>query len=164
MAVLEELSIHDLAKVEHLSLNGEEEAFAGGPLLALFESMALDDLSDEVHLFALRSGNEIVAFFILREGDRRPAWAQPASVTLHNLRVGQEFQGNGFGRHCLVHAAAWIRSNRPQVVSLMLSVNRKNVAAADFYRHVGFSDTGKIHVGRLGPQSILMANLGDFVF
>lgn len=164
MAVLEELSIHDLSKVEHLSLNGEEEAFAGGPLPALFESMALDDLSDEVHLFALRDGNSIVAFFILREGDRRPAWAQPASMTLHNLRVGQEFQGKGFGRQSLFHSAAWLRAHRPQILSLMLSVNRENVAATDFYRHVGFCDTGKIYVGRLGPQSILKANLSDLVF
>lgn len=163
MAVLEEIAVHDLARVLHLRLNVEEEAFAGGPLPALFESLALDDLSDEVHLFALAEGNAAVAFFILREGGRRPTWALPGSVTLHNLRVGQTFQGNGFGRECLASAAAWIRSHRPEVDALMLSVNRKNVAATDFYRHLGFSETGMIHVGRLGPQSILKANLGDLV-
>lgn len=157
------IGIHDLTFVRDIVLAPNDEAFAGGPLPKLFENLALDDLTAEIHLFALAHDGRAVGFLMLREDDHRPKWADPNAITLHSLRISTALHGKGYGRSIIVHAARWISTHRSMADTMQLSVNKRNKAAYGFYRRIGFLDTGRKCSGRLGEQAILSAPIKGLV-
>ena len=157
---LEPISGADRDVVEIIGLPPEQEAFAG----SLDEVFGRLNQSDAVGLeqgFAvIEPGGEVVGFFVLREGLRRPPWAPPGTVSLHNFRVRPGFQGKGVGRRCISLLEEWFVRERPVQPQLMLAVNARNLAAIEAYRKIGFIDTGGRHEESFGPQLIFAKPLG----
>lgn len=157
-AMLQTLSHFDHSKVAHLQLEPEQEQFVD-PLELSFSELRNSSILGLHHPFAIVTRNEIVGFFILREGAALPEWAPPQVFTLHSLRVGRGHQGNGYGRAAARLAAQWISANRPSIKRLLLGVNVRNVVARAVYLKAGFRDTGSTYEGPLGPQNIFELEL-----
>ncbi|TIM79694.1 MAG: pyridoxal-5'-phosphate-dependent protein beta subunit, partial [Mesorhizobium sp.] len=95
-ATLKSLSHFDHGTVTHLKLEPEQEEFVG-PLDLSFSELQNSSHPELEHPFSIVVGVETVGFFILREKAALPEWAPPDVITLHSLRVGQAYQGNGYG-------------------------------------------------------------------
>ncbi|WP_205586994.1 pyridoxal-phosphate dependent enzyme [Rhizobium sp. CCGE531] len=158
VTTLQELSPFDHSKVAHLQLEAEQEQFVD-PLEASFLELRNASTPGLHHAFAIVARDETVGFFILREGAAVPEWAPPQVFTLHSLRVGRAYQGNGYGRAAAQLAAQWILANRPSIKRLMLGVNVRNVTARLVYLNAGFRDTDVTYQGPAGTQNIFELEL-----
>lgn len=158
-ATLQAVSRFDYVAVAHLELEPEQEQFAG-PLDLVFSELLKSPRPELEHPFSIVVRDSIVGFFVLREKAALPAWAPPDVITLHSLRVGRAYQGNGYGKAATGLAVQWILTNRACIKRLMLGVNVLNVAARCAYLNSGFRDTGGTHLGPIGPQNILEYEIG----
>lgn len=84
-------------------------------------------------------------------------------MTLHNFRIGSQFQRKGFGAATVRKAAQWVIENRPAVSQLMLSVNAGNELAAALYRSYGFRLTGATSDGRIGREKIMAGDIATIL-
>ncbi|WP_198024894.1 GNAT family N-acetyltransferase [Bradyrhizobium sp. Cp5.3] len=156
---LESLSRADYRLVAHLTLDREQEQFAGA-LDFVFSELRNSSRHELEHPFSVVVAGEIIGFFVLREREALPEWAPSDAVTLHSFRVSREHQGHGYGRSAVRLAAQWLSTNRPCIDRLMLSVNLRNIAARGAYLKWGFRDTGALCSGPIGPQNILEYEIG----
>ena len=129
--------------VEVIGLPPEQEAFAGSLDEVFGRLNESEAVGSEQGFAVVEPGGEVVGFFVLREGVRRPPWAPPGTVTLHNFRVRPGFQGKGVGRRCISLLEDWFARERPVQPQLMLAVNERNQPAIEAYRKIGFVDTGQ---------------------
>ncbi|REG58662.1 cysteine synthase A [Paraburkholderia sp. BL6669N2] len=153
------LSRFDGGTVAHLALEHEQSQFVD-PLYVVFSELKTSRNLEFEHPFSIAARNEIVGFFVLREKAALPDWAPSNVVTLHSLRIGRSYQGNGYGKAATKLAARWIASNRPSIDRLMLAVNARNVLARSAYLSSGFQDTGGTYCGPIGIQNILEYKVG----
>ncbi|SFN92634.1 cysteine synthase A [Bradyrhizobium sp. Rc3b] len=153
-AALKSLSHFDYAVVAHLKVEPEQQDFVDS-LDLVFSELQNSPRPDLEHAFSIVASNEIVGFFVLREGTALPEWAPPKVMTLHSLCVDRAYQGNGYGGAAIELAARWVSTNRPWINSLMLGVNVRNVTARAVYLKSGLRDTGATHYGPSGTQNIL---------
>lgn len=144
----------DPSAVTHLTLGSEQEQFAGS-VSKVFTQLQQSRYRNEEHPFLIISPSSIVGFFVLREMSATPDWASKNAITLHSFRIGQSYQGRGYGRSGVDLAVQWIARFRPSVKSLMLSVNVRNELAKRVYLKCGFVDTGETCMGSIGSQNIL---------
>jgi Acetyltransferases len=151
---LEPISGADRDLVEAIALPPEQEAFAGSLDEVFGRLNEPDAVGLEQGFAVVEPSGEVVGFFVLREGLRRPAWAPPGTVSLHNFRVRPGFQGKGVGRRCISLLEDWFARERPVQPQLMLAVNARNTGAIEAYRKIGFVDTGQRHEEGMGPQYI----------
>jgi len=151
---LEPISGADRDLVEAIALPPEQEAFAGSLDEVFGRLNEPDAVGLEQGFAVVEPSGEVVGFFVLREGLRRPAWAPPGTVSLHNFRVRLGFQGKGVGRRCISLLEDWFARERPVQPQLMLAVNARNTGAIEAYRKIGFVDTGQRHEEGMGPQYI----------
>ncbi|MCK1541349.1 GNAT family N-acetyltransferase [Bradyrhizobium sp. 179] len=158
-AALKSLSHFDYAVVAHLKIEPEQEDFVDS-LDLVFSELRSSLWPRLEHAFSVVDRDEVVGFFVLREGAALPEWAPPKVMTLHSLCVDRAYQGNGYGRAAIKLAARWVSTNRPIVNSLMLGVNVRNETARAVYLKSGFRDTGATHFGPSGAQNILELKIG----
>lgn len=157
---LEPIGGEDRELVEAIALPPEQEVFAGS-LDEVFGRLNEPDAPGQEQGFAVISPeNEVVGFFVLREGLRRPSWAPPGAVSLHSFRVRPGMQGQGIGRRCIDLLENWFARQRPTQPQLMLAVNARNEAAIAAYRRIGFVDTGLRHEEGHGPQYVFAKPVG----
>jgi ribosomal protein S18 acetylase RimI-like enzyme len=151
---LEPISGADRDMVEVIGLPPHQEAFAGS-LDEVFRRLNEPGAVGSEQGFAVvEPDGEVVGFFVLREGLRRPPWAPPGTVTLHNFRVRPGFQGRGVGRRCIKLLETWFARERPVQPQLMLAVNSLNEPAIAVYRKIGFVDTGRRFEEEPAPKLI----------
>lgn len=157
---LEPISGPDREVVEAIALPPDQEIFAGSLDEVFGRLNETEAMGLEQGFAVISPQNEVVGFFVLREGLRRPPWAPPGAVTLHNFRVRPGMQGQGIGRRCIALLEHWFGRERPAQPQLMLAVNARNVAAISAYGKIGFVDTGARHEEGYGPQYIFAKPLG----
>lgn len=151
---LEPVAAEERDVVEVIALPPDQEQFAGS-LDEVFGRLREPEAMGLEQGFAVVSPeDEVVGFFVLREGLRRPPWAPPGTVTLHNFRVRPGFQGKGVGRRCIALMEDWFARERPVQPQLMLAVNARNEPAIAAYRKIGFVDTGSRYDGPQGAQFV----------
>ncbi|MER9281591.1 GNAT family N-acetyltransferase [Mesorhizobium sp. M0522] len=153
-ATLNTLSHFDRARVAHLELEPEQEQFVD-PLDLVFLELQGNARPDVEHPFSIVVRHQIVGFFVLREKAALPKWAPRGVITLHSLRVGRDYQGNGYGKAATGLASQWISKNRPSVSRLMLTVDEDNAMARHIYLKSGFLDTGATYFDKFGLQNVL---------
>ncbi|WP_342723898.1 GNAT family N-acetyltransferase [Bradyrhizobium sp. B097] len=153
-AMLKTLSRSNYAMVAHLEIEPEQEQFVDS-LNLVFAQLRNSSHPELEHPFSIVFRHEVVGFFVLREKAALPEWAPSDVITLHSIRVGRAYQGNGYGKAATSLVADWISTNRASVNRLMLAVNARNVRARGAYLKSGFRDTGTTHPGPIGPQNIL---------
>lgn len=156
---LEPVSGADRDVVEVIGLPPEQEAFAGSLDEVFGRLNEPDAVGLEQGFAVVEPGGEVVGFFVLREGLRRPPWAPPGTVTLHNFRVRPGFQGKGVGRRCISLLEDWFARERPVQPQLMLAVNSLNLPAIAAYQKIGFIDTGDVFHEAPAPKLIFVKPL-----
>ncbi|MFU0505706.1 GNAT family N-acetyltransferase [Pseudaminobacter sp. NGMCC 1.201702] len=152
---LKSLTIWDSAVIAGLMLDHVQSQFAGGPPASVFRSLQNARYPDMQHAFAIVEDEQAVGFFILKERLALPVWASDGAITIHNFSIGQQFQGNGYGRHGLILATQWCAENRPRANYMELAVNLRNAAAIRLYMSVGYVDSGRRIEGPLGELEVL---------
>lgn len=158
-AMLKAIPYFDCAAVAHLTLEPEQEQFAGS-LDCVFSELRESSRSDLEHPFSIVVRGEIVGFFVLRERAALPEWAPPDVITWHSLRIGKPYQGNGYGKKAFELVAQWICTNRPHISRVMFAVNARNLKARSAFLKVGSRDTGATYRGPIGPQNIFEYKIG----
>ncbi|MBZ9772275.1 GNAT family N-acetyltransferase [Mesorhizobium sp. CO1-1-8] len=155
MPSLRRVLLSDRAAIKSLSLDPDQEQFAG-TIDTVFDDLQKSAFPGDEHPFAIvAKDNLTVGFFVLRERARLPEWAPAGVITLHSLRISRMHQGFGYGRSSVELATAWIRENRHQIDRLMLAVNARNRQAIAAYLRCGFVDTGIRVDGPIGEQLVL---------
>lgn len=153
---LEPISGADREVVEAIHLPPDQEVFAGSLDEVFGRLNETDAVGLEQGFAVLDPRNDVVGFFVLREGLRRPDWAPPGTVSLHNFRVRPGFQGKGVGRRCIALLEDWFARERLVQPKLMLAVNARNAPAIAAYEKIGFVDTGLRHEGPQGAQFVFV--------
>ncbi|MFP4896987.1 pyridoxal-phosphate dependent enzyme [Paraburkholderia sp. EG304] len=148
------LSRFDRASVSHLQLKPEQTQFVD-PLYTVFLELQTSSLDEDEYPCSVAVGDKIVGFFVLREKAALPDWAPSDAITVHSFRIGESYQGNGYGKAASRLMADWVLSNRRHANRLMLAVNRRNVIAKRTYLSSGFHETGINYCGPTGRQEIL---------
>lgn len=152
---LKPLALSEQHIVDAIELDADQQRFAGGSIADIFKALRASAFPQFLHPFAVVAGEQIVGFLVLRERDALPTWAHQDSITLHSFRISAPFQHKGFGGTALTLAASWIRTNRPAVSFIMLTVNADNPGADALYLRCGFQPTGAIFQGRIGRERVL---------
>jgi len=158
-AALKALTHFDATTVAHLELDPEQEEFVDPPAV-VFEKLRNSPSSVE-HAFLVVVREQVVGFFVLCEKAALPAWAPPSAITLHNLRIGRSYQGNGYGKLATRLAAQWILESRPSISRIMVAVDVRNIAARQLCLSSGFQGTGAVDCGRVSPHNILSIQLAE---
>ncbi|TFE36569.1 pyridoxal-phosphate dependent enzyme [Paraburkholderia dipogonis] len=154
------LTRFDSGSVAHLRLKPEQTQFVD-PLYAVFRDLQDSSLHEDEHPCSLAVGDKIVGFFVLRERAALPEWALLDAITVHSFRIGQPYQGNGYGKAASGLMANWVLSNRQYANRLMLAVNRRNALARRTYLNSGFRETGVNYCGPTGHQDIFEYKLRE---
>ncbi|MBD0416828.1 GNAT family N-acetyltransferase [Oryzicola mucosus] len=158
---LELRCLSDLTSLDDFELGDLEQEYAGGPIQRVVDRARATTHPLLHHFFVARDHKQLVGFFCLREGLARPDWAFDDTISLHHMRISKQFQGMGYGARTLGLAADWIYRNRPNVHTLILSVNSENLNARRFYERCGFEQSGTIRDGRLGPELVMTGSIGE---
>ncbi|MDK2661986.1 pyridoxal-phosphate dependent enzyme [Cupriavidus consociatus] len=147
------LSCFDCASVSHLELKPEQTQFVD-PLYTVFLELQRSSHHENEHPCSVVVGDKIVGFFVLREKAALPEWAPSDAITVHSFRIGQQYQGNGYGKAASGLMVDWILSTRRYANRLMLAVNQRNSIARRIYLNSGFHETCTNYCGPSGRQDI----------
>ena len=141
--------------VLRLAPHPEQEQFSG----RADQTLPLAERDPARHPYVLVEDGAPVAFFVL---DETPPDADPtADLYLRAFFVDAAAQGRGVATRAATALPDVVRRDFPQVRSLVLTVNVRNVAARTAYLRGGFVDTGELYLGgSLGPQHLLRLHLG----
>lgn len=154
-----DLSASEQAQVRSLRIATEQVEFAGTIERAI-DKLAAGQGDDLVGL-AIGHGAEIVGFVLIARRSKAPGWAEPEAATLSAMRIGEQYQGRGFGAAALQALADWVRQHWPQAHALSLSVDEGNAAGVRAYRKAGFVDHGERVAGRIGWVRTLSRPIGS---
>lgn len=156
---LREVPLSDEQFVTAIYLDEDQQEFSGGDIWELFDRLRSIPHPEAVHPFIVAHDDSAIGFCVLREEPALPAWALPDVMTLHNFRIGRQFQRRGYGTAAVRTAARWVAENRPAVSLLMLSVNVENEPATSLYQSCGFRLTGATFDGRIGCERIMLGTI-----
>lgn len=140
----------DRDAVARLEISDEQVEFAG----TIARSIAACDAGDpaEVAGLAIRGGQEIVGWLLLKRGASAPDWAPAGAAVLSGLRIDRRQQGRGIGALALAELARWAAQHWPHAARLMLRVDEGNVAGIRAYEKAGWREIGERRIGRVGPE------------
>lgn len=160
---LRELLLSDEHLVATVYLDEGQREFSGGHTHEIFDRLRSNPYPSALHPFIVIHDESAIGFFVLKEAPALPAWALPDVMTLHNFRVGSQFQRRGFGAATVRKAAQWVADNRPSISQLMLSVNAENEPAFILYQSCGFHPIGTLFEGRIGPERIMVGEIATIL-
>ena len=160
---LDKLLLSDEELATAIDVNGDQEEFSGGRIREIFDRLRSSPHQESIHPLSVIQADSPIGFFVLREAPALPDWAFPGVMTLHNFRIGRQFQRQGLGAATIRKMAQWVADNRPAVSLLMLSVNTGNERALGFYRSCGFRATGVTLDGRIGCEMIMASEIATLL-
>jgi RimJ/RimL family protein N-acetyltransferase len=147
----------DRDAVARLEISDEQVEFAG----TIARSIAACEAGDpaEVAGLAIRGGQEIVGWLLLKRGASAPDWVPADAAVLTGLRIDRRQQGRGIGALALAESARWAAHHWPQAMRLMLRVDEANVAGIRAYEKAGWREIGERRIGRVGPERTMSLSL-----
>jgi RimJ/RimL family protein N-acetyltransferase len=136
----------------HFSLPEEQAQFTGMPSEMLL--MANGDANRNP--IVILDQSEPVGFFVLCTGELVSDYtANPNALLLVAFSINQSKQGRGYAKEGLKQLRSFIFEEFPDKNEVILAVNCRNIPAQKLYEKVGFLDTGKRKIGKIGEQMIL---------
>ncbi|MCM3758272.1 GNAT family N-acetyltransferase [Sporosarcina aquimarina] len=118
-------------------------------------AVILEKLTDNQYPVVILSNDEPVGFFLLQSTDRvREFTDNPRALLLTALSIDNSKQGKGFAKEAMKLIKQFVNQELPEYNEIILAVNHKNIPAQNLYKRVGFSDTGKRKIGKIGEQFI----------
>lgn len=120
-----------------------------------FPAAILETLIDGQYPIVILSDDEPVGFFLLQSTDRVKEFTDnPNALLLTALSIDNAKQGKGFAKKAMTLLKYFVTQEFPEYDEIILAVNHKNIPAQSLYEKVGFSDTGKRKIGKIGEQFI----------
>ncbi|MBO8173308.1 MAG: GNAT family N-acetyltransferase [Bacillaceae bacterium] len=139
--------------LKNFTLPAEQEQFTALPIELLREN--LEEKHDQ-HGIVILSDHEPVGFFVLHSSDRVKEYTDnPNAMLLAALSINYSQQGKGFAQKGMKQLKSFIKKEFPACNEVVLAVNHKNIPAQQLYKKVGFKDTGRRKIGKIGEQLIL---------
>jgi RimJ/RimL family protein N-acetyltransferase len=118
------------------------------------------EVTEGQHRIVILSENEPVGFFLLHSTKRVKEYSDnPNAMLLTALSVNHEKQGKGYAKQGMLLLTDFVKSEFPNCDEIVLAVNHKNIPAQRLYSRVGFKDTGRRKIGRIGEQFIMSLSL-----
>lgn len=127
-----------------LSVAPEQSGFVAPNVRSLAEAFA----TTNVWVRAVYAGEEPVGFVMLSDDPETPRYY------LWRFMIDRRFQGMGFGRRALELVHDYVRS-RPGGDRIFVSYVPEDGGPEDFYKSLGYTDTGNHHDGELEAVKVL---------
>jgi RimJ/RimL family protein N-acetyltransferase len=135
--------------LEEFELPKEQEQFTALPTEML-------EVTDERHPIVILTNNEPVGFFVLHSSNRVKEYTDnPNAMLLTALSINHSQQGRGYAKEGMKQIKVFVNQEFPECNEIVLAVNKKNIAARKLYEKVGYIDTGRRRMGKIGEQLIL---------
>ncbi|WP_054709496.1 GNAT family N-acetyltransferase [Bacillus sp. JCM 19041] len=104
--------------------------------------------------------DEPVGFFLLHSTDRVHEYSDnPNAMLLTAFSINHIHQGKGYAKKGMLELEKFVKTEFSDCDEIVLAVNHKNIPAQQLYKKVGFVDTGKRKIGRIGEQMIMNLKL-----
>jgi RimJ/RimL family protein N-acetyltransferase len=131
----------------------EQEQFTALPIEMLEETPVK-------HPIVIVSHNEPVGFFVLHSSDRVKEYSDNTNAMLLTaFSINHNQQGKGFAQEGMKLIQGFVNQEFPKCKEIVLAVNKRNIAAQKLYSKVGFNDTGRRRMGKIGEQLILQLSV-----
>lgn len=141
--------------LSQFELPKEQEQFTALPIHSL-------EMTLERHPIVILNNNEPVGFFVLHSSDRVKEYSDnPNAMLLTAFSINHAHQGKGFAKMGMAQIKNFVNQSFPVCDEIVLAVNKKNVAAQKLYEKVGYKDTGRRKMGKIGEQLILSYPVGS---
>ncbi len=141
--------------LSQFELPKEQEQFTALPIHSL-------EMTHERHPIVILNNNEPVGFFVLHSSDRVKEYSDnPNAMLLTAFSINHAHQGKGFAKMGMGQIKVFVNQSFPVCDEIVLAVNKKNVAAQKLYEKVGYKDTGRRKMGKIGEQLILSYPVGN---
>ena len=113
-------------------------------------------MTEGQHRIVILSEDEPVGFFLLHSTERVKEYSDNAkAMLLTALSINHLKQGKGYAKQGMLLLSDFVKTEFPDCDEIVLVVNHKNVPAQRLYLRVGFKDTGKRKIGRIGEQFVM---------
>jgi diamine N-acetyltransferase len=133
---LREVTAENVRSVCNLEVKEEQRGFVATNAV----SIAQAHFAPKAWFRAVYADDTPVGFVMLRDDP------EAARYYVWRFMVGGEYQGYGFGQRAMEQVIEYVRT-RPGATEVTLSYVPGEGSARDFYRRLGFEDTGETHGG-----------------
>lgn len=137
-----------LESLSEFSLPVEQERFTSLPIAML-------EASEGRYPIVILSESRPVGFFVLHASSRVQDYTDnPNAMLLTSFSIDHKQQGKGYAKKGLRQLEHFVREYFQHCNEIVLAVNYKNNAAQKVYEKVGYLDTGRRKIGKIGEQFI----------
>jgi RimJ/RimL family protein N-acetyltransferase len=81
------------------------------------------------------------------------------AMLLTAFSINHAYQGKGYAKQGMSLLSEFVQKEFLDCNEIVLAVNHKNIPAQKLYMKVGFHDTGRTKIGRIGEQYIMALSL-----
>ncbi|WHZ06067.1 GNAT family N-acetyltransferase [Neobacillus sp. YX16] len=142
-------------QLHSFELPEEQEKFTALP-------KKVTEVADGQYRIVILSEHEPVGFFLLHTTDRVKEYSDnPRAMLLTAFSINYVHQGKGYAKQGMLLLSEFVQKEFPECNEIVLAVNHKNIPAQKLYMKVGFQDTGRRKVGRIGEQFIMALSLWE---
>ncbi|RQW22699.1 GNAT family N-acetyltransferase [Bacillus sp. C1-1] len=120
------------------------------------------NVSDGQYRIVIVSEERPVGFFLLHSTSRVSEYTMnPNAMLLTALSIDYKHQGQGHAKKAMIELKEFVYRNFEKCDEIILAVNHKNIPAQNLYKNVGFVDTGRRKIGKIGEQFIMKLDLNS---
>ncbi|MEH6992393.1 GNAT family N-acetyltransferase [Neobacillus drentensis] len=140
-------------QLHSFELPKEQEKFTALP-------KKVTNVIDGQYRIVILSENEPVGFFLIHATERVKEYSDnPRAMLLTAFSINHAHQGKGYAKQGMSLINEFVQKEFPDCNEIVLAVNHKNIPAQKLYMKVGFQDTGRRKIGRIGEQYIMALSL-----
>ena len=140
-------------QLHSFELPEEQEQFTALP-------KKITEVADGQYRIVILSENEPVGFFLLHATDRVKDYSDnPRAMLLTAFSINHAHQGKGYAKQGMSLLREFVQKEFPDCNEIVLAVNHKNIPAQKLYMKVGFKDTGRRKIGKIGEQYIMALSM-----
>ena len=141
---LREITAETLFSILKLKVAPHQEGFVAPNAVSIAEA----HFSDRAWFRAIYADETPVGFLMLEEPDPNADGDEATSFFLWRLMIAADHQGKGFGRRAIALVLDHVRA-QPGVTALLTSYVPAEKGPRDFYRKLGFVETGDMDGGEV---------------
>ncbi|MBE1555978.1 GNAT family N-acetyltransferase [Sporosarcina limicola] len=142
-----------IESLKGFELPKEQEQFTALPTEML-------ETTHERYPIVIVSEDEPVGFFVLHSGVRVKEYTDnPRAMLLTALSINHSQQGKGYAKKGMELLNGFVHQEFPECNEIVLAVNNKNIPAQKLYEKVGYKDTARRKIGKLGEQMIFILSV-----
>lgn len=124
------------------------------------DAIAISATTPTHHSIVVYEENRLVCFFVLDEGVSKQQYtSETAAFVLRSFSTDARYLRLGYAKKALLLLPDFVRDQFPEIKTIVLGVNQKNLPAQALYEKVGFVANGRVIVGPKGPQTVMMYRL-----